>query len=175
MSKKSILITFITVAMLGLCGYAYLGGFHEVEISKVPVGSYKIAGKHFEGKVQSDSLGKIFFVAKKYVKNHDDANSIAILYYKSADNSIGKIDCFAGVLLESNAENLPKDFEIREITVKEVLRARFEGHRLVTPEPNTMYQKIKKYADENNISLQKVYIEKYFSDDAIEVDYLIAD
>ncbi len=175
MSKKSILITFITVAIVGLCGYAYLGGFHQVKISKVVIGSYKIAGKHFEGKVQSKILAGIFFEAKEYVNNHDGANSIAILYYKSADNSIGKIDCFAGALLEPNAENLPKDFETREIRVKEVLRARFEGHRLVTPEPNTMYQKIKTYADKNNISLQKIYIEKYFSDDAIEIDYLIVD
>lgn len=175
MSKKSILITFITVAIIGLCGYTYLGGFHEVKISKVAIGSYKIAGKHFEGKVQSKVLEHIFFEAKEYVHNHNGANSIAIIYYKSTDNSIGKIDCFAGALLEPNAENLPKDFEIREIMVKEVLRARFEGHRLVTPEPNTMYQKIKKYADKNNIRLQKIYIEKYFSDDAIEVDYLIID
>lgn len=175
MSKKSILITFIIVAIAGLCGYAYLGGFHKVEISKITIGSYKIAGKHFEGKVQSDTLSNIFFVAKKYVQTHDNANSIAILYYQSADISIGKIDCFAGALLASDAENLPKEFEVKKFKVKEVLRARFEGHRLVTPEPSTIYQKIKTYADENGIQLQKIYIEKYFSDEAIEVDYLIVD
>ncbi len=175
MSKKTILITFLAVAILGICSYAYLGGFHEVKISKVSIGSYKIAGKHFKGKVQSDSLGNIFFEAKKYVETHDAAKSIAILYYKGADNSIAIIDCFVGALLQSNTENLPDEFKLKEIQVKEVLRARFEGHRLVTPDPKTMYEKIKTYANANNISLQEIYIEKYFSDEGIEVDYFIVD
>jgi len=63
--------------------------------------------------------------------------------------------------------------EIRSFKTQGVIRARFDGHRLVTPNPGRVQSAAREFATANHHDMQNIFVEKYFSNNAIEVDFLL--
>ncbi len=173
MRQKRIIIGIGVFFTICLALYAYLGGFQEVKLTVESEDEYHIIGKYFEGKVESDTMKTIFLEAKTMAEKKIINGTVVVLYYKDASKGDDEIECFAGLLLLNKPENIPLGMEYRNFKSKGVIRAKFDGHRIVTPNPSRVKEEVNNYAKENNLTLQSLFIEKYFSNNAIEVDYLM--
>ncbi len=161
---------FFTVCLII---YAFLGGLKEVQLSVVPEKIYHMVGTRFSGKIESDKLKKLFMDAKKLVEDNEIEGTLAIMYFKDAVDNTDSIECFTGILLKGEPEEIPAGMEYKFFNSNGAVKARFDGHRLVTPNPAEIKGKVNQYAKQNRLVLQPLFVEKYFSNNAIEVDYLL--
>lgn len=173
MKQRRIILGVAIFFTISLIFYAFLGGLKKVMLSKANNNIYHMVGVFYEGSMDSKDLKESFLKAKSLIEEGMQDGTLAILYYKDATSSNDIIQCFTGILVEKEPSELPKDMEFRTIESNGVIKARFEGHRLVTPSPADIKDKVKKYAAEENLQLQPLFVEKYFSNNAIEVDYLL--
>ncbi|MDN5200717.1 hypothetical protein QQ008_05080 [Fulvivirgaceae bacterium BMA10] len=175
MNKKIVFAISLTIlGAVAIFMYSYLGGWNEVQVSLREVNDIRMVGQPFKGSATSDTLRTIFLSAKEVIGKQQEG-TLAILYYKDVDKENNEIDCFAGIMVDKDSELNVPNFEIKTFQVSKVIRAYFEGHRLVTPDPSTINQKIRDFAQSQNLNLQPIFIEKYFSDHAIEVIHLVED
>ncbi len=174
MKNRRFLIGVAIFFTISLTIYAFLGGLKEVVLTKTEKSDYHLVGRDYEGPVTSDTLRNTFLTAKSLIEEGKVEGTLAILYYKDATNDNDTIKCFTGIIVPQKQEALPVDMVYRYVSSGGAIKARFEGHRLVTPSPLDIKQKVEDFAKNENLSLQPVFIEKYFSNNAIEIDFLIA-
>ena len=153
--------------------YAFLGGLKEVQLSVVPEKVYHMVGNRFSGRIASDHLKKLFLDAKKLVEDNEIEGTLAIMYFKDATDNEDSIECFTGILLTKAPDKIPTGMEYKFFNSNGAVKARFDGHRLVTPNPTEIKDKVNQYAEQLHLALQPLFVEKYFSNSAIEVDYLL--
>ena len=153
--------------------YAFLGGLKEVKLSVISDKVYHMVGNQFNGQIESDTLKSLFFGAKTLLEKKQVDGTLAILYFKDAEQGRDSIECFTGILLTRKPGSVPEGMEYKAFSSKGAVKARFDGHRLVTPNPSQIKEKVDRFATQNNLKLQRIFVEKYFSDNAIEIDYLL--
>ena len=153
--------------------YAYLGGLKEVKLSVISEEVYHMVGKDFKGQIESDTLKDLFMTAKKLIEDKEIEGTLAILYFKDAEHNKDSIECFTGILLNRKPDQVPPGMEYKAFNSNGAVKARFDGHRLVTPNPAEIKEKVDRFARQKDLRLQPVFVEKYFSDHAIEIDYLL--
>ena len=170
MNQKRTIIWVAVFFTICLVIYAYLGGLKEVKLSVVSEEVYHMLGNRFTGQIESDSLRDMFMEAKRLIEENHVSGTLAILYFKDAEQGRDTIECFTGILLNAAPTKIPAGMEYEAFDSKGAVNARFDGHRLVTPNPAEIKEKVVGYAEENNLNLQQIFVEKYFSDNAIEID-----
>ena len=173
MNQRRTIIWVAVFFTICLVIYAFLGGLKEVKISVIQEEAYHMIGNEFNGQIESDSLKGLFLGAKGMVEDSKVDGTLAIMYFKDAEHGRDSIECFAGILLKMKPNNVPQGMEYRVFNSHGAVKARFDGHRLVTPNPAEIKEKVDDYARKLNLQLQPVFVEKYFSDHAIEIDYLL--
>jgi hypothetical protein len=173
MRQKRNIIGIAIFFTICLSLYAYLGGLEKVVVQYVDTKGYHIIGREYQGDIESNEMKSIFLEFKGMAEKHQNGGNLVVLYYKDAQEGDENIKCFTGLLLDNKPDDIPFGKEYRYFESNGVIRARFDGHRLVTPNPATIKEKATKYAEENNLGMQSLFIEKYFSNNAIEIDYLL--
>lgn len=173
MNQRRTIIWVAVFFTICLVTYAYLGGLREVKISVISEDVYHMVGNRFTGQIESDTLKDMFLSAKKRIEDKQVDGTLAILYFKDAERGRDSIECFTGILLGMKPEKVPAGMEYKAFNSNGAVKARFDGHRLVTPNPAEIKEKVDRYAQKNNLKLQQIFVEKYFSDNAIEIDYLL--
>ena len=173
MNQRRTIVWVAVFFTICLIIYAFLGGLKEVKLSVISEVVYHMVGNEFNGQIESDSLKAMFMGAKKLVEDREVEGTLAILYFKDAEHGNDTIECFTGILLRTKPEKIPSGMQYKAFNSNGAVKARFDGHRLVTPNPAEIKEKVDRYARQKNLRLQPIFVEKYFSDNAIEIDYLL--
>lgn len=171
--QRLALLSFVLIVLLII--YYQLGGMKEVVVSKQAETNYRIAGQYLEGKYGDDKLKKAFLDSKKMIEEGEVKGVLSIVYYNDPEQEEGKVKNFIGIQLASVKHELsiPSNWEIREFGNVEVLRARIEAHPAVLPSPQSINNSLFKKAQEGNIKLSEIFIERFLSNRIIEVDRII--
>jgi hypothetical protein len=164
------LFIYVLIALLGAGFYYYysLGGFNKPVISQVQTSSYFIAGKYYEGKINSKELGRLFERTEEMVNQGSLPGEHAALFYSDPDKNDGQVKAIVGALVNDTTVSLPDSFEIRKIEAQQVVRGSLEAHYTVAPVG--IYQEIRKYANENNFTLSDTTLEIYHTRDSLTVE-----
>ena len=173
MNQRRTIVWVAVFFTICLIIYAFLGGLKEVKLSVISDQVYHMVGNEFNGQIESDTLKNMFLGAKRLIEEKQVDGTLAILYFKDAEEGRDSIACFTGILLAGKPGSVPEGMEYKTFNSKGAVKARFDGHRLVTPNPSQIKEKVDRFATQNNLKLQRVFVEKYFSDNAIEIDYLL--
>ncbi len=142
-------------------------------LTKIEISEYQMIGEDYEGPIAGDTLRESFLKSKTLIEEGSIDGTLAILYYEDATTDNDTIKCFTGIIVANQPDAMPRGMEYRKFNSKGAIKARFEGHRLVTPSPLDIKAKVEQFAQEENLKLQSLFVEKYFSNNAIEIDYLL--
>lgn len=170
MTKKSIglIIAFLIVGVLAI--YAYLGGFHPIEISMADKQDYHFIGHYYEGKYDSDSLKQLFFKAKALILEESVAGTLAIANYAPNEEN-DTIHLFIGVLLnDPTIKDIPEKVERKIIKGGKIISANIKAHAAVRPVRTTVEEQMEAFAHEKGYTLKPLAIELYLAEDELQID-----
>lgn len=171
MKKKSIIWSLsIFLGLVVLAVYAYLGGFNPVAVSIQTNNQYTIIGNYYIGAYDRDSLQMLFFEAKEHLEKSKKDGILSIVNYRSGEES-DSVEMFVGILSKSNNGH-PAHWETIHLQAEKAIRAKISAHNLVMPTRPSIATKIQTFADKNNLTLQPILIEKYISENQLEIDHL---
>lgn len=167
---RKVIFASLTVMVVGLFVYYYLGGFNEVVIELVETDEYIIAGYNYHGTYEQDVLQDLFFQVKEYVEADVLKGIITVLNYDSAVTEADSIHQLIGVRLQAEPLNKPQEVELETIPAGRAVRATISAHPLVMPNPESIVEQIRSFARENNLELKALSIEQYVESEEIWVD-----
>ena len=72
----------------------------------------------------------------------------------------GEVKAFVG-LIWNDSIAVPESFDIKEIAMKGLVRAELKGHAFVVPNPNKVINKIRKFAESKDLTLNNIVIDRY--------------
>jgi hypothetical protein len=172
MTKRLIFIVVIAVFFTSLFYlYFILGGFKDVHISKVNTQPYILAGQYFEGKHNDAQIRDLFNQAKKHMESGALPGVITMIYHLSPEKEErGLVQQWVGVLVNDTTYQLPANYVYHIIDANQAVRAVIEAHNIVMPSPHSINQQIEEFAQQNNLELAPLSVEKILADDLIEVD-----
>jgi len=159
--RRSYIYLIGTLILTGiLIVYNQLGGFNEPEISLVPVNKYIFAGKMYEGNIKDKEWEELYLNIRSLKENKYPFSSLAIIWYNSPEDEEGEVKAFVG-LIWNDSIAVPESFDIKEIAMKGLVRAELKGHAFVVPNPNKVINKIRKFAESKDLTLNNIVIDRY--------------
>lgn len=162
--KKGVIIGLIVLLGLAVLFYNHLGGFNELQIRTLDGVSYKIAGKFYSGRYKDRQIEEDFNEIKAKVEQNELDGIFAIITYKEPSQHEGEIELFTGVILNDMPQELPENYEIREITASKAVEASLEAHPAVFPTAENVRVQMQEYAVEQGLELQEITIDKYLGE-----------
>ena len=178
MRRKYIIQVLVVSLIIGLGGYTYLGGWRSVALEKVTLQEpYTLVGIPFKGKYDDDQLERNFRLMKGYLEKGQLKGSLAVLYFQHPEEHEGEVDQMMGVLYTpaTMPDSLPAEVTVRELPAKEYVRATLTAHVSVMHSPARVREKIFAFAQEQNLVLDSISIEKIITDWHLEVEMPVAE
>lgn len=176
MKKKVLWLSVGILSIILIAGYNHLGGFHEIEMEVVEIDHYHLIGNYYEGRYDRDSIATLFFNAKKFLDAKSYTGTLSVVNFLG-DTEIEKgdtIQIFVGLILPKEPVEIPGLFDYRKVKGGKILRASIEAHSFVIPSRETIEGEMKEYALANDILLEPIIIEKYFSDEKLVIESIIS-
>ena len=173
MDRRTFIVPIGALILVILALYSFLGGFNPVEISYRDVDSeYKMIGRSFEGKSNSKELGRIFESVRMLISEGLINGTVVLVNYNEGyDEKTGSVKYFIGVPVEGSPEDIPPNFEIRSYYLKKVIRAEINGHNLVMPSPEKVFDMAVEFAARDSLNLEDQYFEHYITERNIVIEY----
>ncbi len=165
--KKKFGITILILVVISLLGYYLfdsLGGNNPVTISKISSKPDNLVGRQFIGTPNDERLGEIF----REIETQKGLNSGTYLHTIYEAEPAGKRDTLK-VFVGINKKLPTSGLEFREFSEDEYLLAKINASKWVMPSPNSVKEKLYAYAEENNLTLSGVFIDKIISEDQVQV------
>lgn len=172
MSKnKKIALAIVAVIMLSLVGlYVYLGGLNTIEISIQNVqGPYRIVGIDFEGRPTDKRVREHFFDLRERIERGELKGRLSMVYFRDAETKRNEVKLFMGVILDEIPAEIPDEFRMMGVEVREVVEARLEVHNLVMPSPASIEERMIAFAQNAGYTHQPISIEIYSPDNSVRV------
>ncbi|UJP65273.1 hypothetical protein [Mongoliitalea daihaiensis] len=165
MKKKLLIFAVLFLVSAGLVGFYQLGGFNPVEI-EVRTLDFTLSGTYYRGTPQDKRLTLAF----KEIQKIQEANPEALLHTIYLVEPAGKLDTME-VYVGVN-QDLPAflgSWDQLNFTNKKFVVASIQGNRFVMPGPEKVKKKIRAFAQENNLELEDIFIDKIISPEHVEV------
>ncbi|MFC3880198.1 hypothetical protein ACFOSV_08425 [Algoriphagus namhaensis] len=164
--KKRLTVIAIALAILAGLGYWLydrLGGTNPIQISVVNTNPPTLIGMTYEGTPQDEGLGETFAKIEAILSTQP-GKKLHTIYEVEPAGKLDTMRVFVGL------EGIQVDsLEVRRFTEDSFLIASLEANRWVMPGPAKVQQKLKEYAEANNIALTGVFIDKILSEDKVQV------
>jgi hypothetical protein len=160
----------ILIAALAAGIYAYLGGFRSPEVELVTTqGPIYLAGKYFNGRVDSKEFGPLFRQAHQLQESGQLRGELANIYYNDPEAAGDTVKAFIGLIVpDTTTQTLPSGYRYSTFSGgQSVVRARINASYMVAPDK--LYASIKRYAELQKLKLQKVYVESFPAKGPVEV------
>lgn len=176
MKRKILWISLGILIIILIAVYNHLGGFHRVKLEVLETGPYHMVGRYYEGKYDRDSIATLFFDAKNWMRNQEEAGTLSVVNYMgdTQNENLDSVKTFIGVIFSKESPEKIAPYEYRKIEGGKKLRASIEAHSIVMPGRETIEEKMKAYAQEKQFLLKPVMIEKYISDEQLVVESVIS-
>jgi len=160
MNTKKLLIGIIVVALLGIAGYVWLGGFSNPEIKRITTSEIYVVGKPYHGSVKDDKFGRLFMEAGKLVEEKKIAGDPGNIFYNDPEKHKDSINAIVGIVVSDPKINLPEGYQLITIPAgKKAVQGKIDAHYLLAP--TKLFPAIFGYAKDNNITLQDFFLERY--------------
>ncbi|MGB3586090.1 MAG: hypothetical protein WBA23_06100 [Tunicatimonas sp.] len=169
--KKIVIISAILVILLSVAGYAWLGGFKLEKISEVFSQLRVVYGTPYQGKYGDLKLREIVVKTKQLLEEPARSGQLVVINYDStaSENINQLIGIISSDVLPETLQNLTQD----TLPAGNYLKIQLYGHPVVRSIPEQVNQKVKKYAEQQQITLGKEVIEHYFGSDSMWIEYPI--
>lgn len=164
---KKLLIAAILLPLLGLGGYlAYdqLGGNSPITLSLVTATPEALAGKTFKGTPLDKDLEQAFHSIESLQSIHP-GTSLHTLYYVEPAGKLDTLEVFVGINLPFGAPGM----ESKKFTETRYILAQVSSSKWVMPGPESIKERIRAYAAEQQLVLSGYFIDKIVSDTEIHV------
>jgi len=145
-------------------GFEKLGGFVPIEVQLIENQPENLAGITYRGTPGNEELGEIFQKMETQKGLHPGSHLHTIYEVEPA----GKLDTmlvFVGI-----NQNLPiSDLEFRSFENTSYLLAKIKSNKWVMPSPDAVKEKLAEFAEENQLELSGIYIDKIISENEVQV------
>ena len=169
MSKRFLMIAIPLVFAILTAVYAQLGGFNTPTLELVDVQGYQIAGTMFKGDYKDEELRSLFFKAKGLTGRNNSTGILTVINFPEAEKESGYIENFIGVLSDT-FDRVPEHFQIKNYAYSKAIRVTIEGNNAVRPHPQDIRDMVYKFAMENKLDMQPVFIEQYIDNTTLQID-----
>ncbi len=169
--KKIVIIGAILVILLSVAGYAWLGGFRSEKISKVSNQLRVVYGTTYQGKYGDLKLREIVVKTKQLLEDPARSGHLVVINYDSTASE--NINQLIGVISPDASSEALQDLTQDTLSAGTYLRIQLYGHPVVRSIPEQVNQKLKAYAEQQQLTLGKEVIEHYFGSDSMWIEYPI--
>lgn len=160
---KKTLFAAAVIVLVGLVINSMLGGFKEVDVQLVQVDNYRIYGKSFSGRYDSEELTQLVEQVRGFVLDGTlNGDLVIVNYMNERQEKRGDVEQFVGVLSSDEEQRIElPGFESRVIITSQAMEAQIDIAKLIMPSPEKVKNKANELADELGLSLMKLSIEQY--------------
>ena len=169
MNRIFLLLALFLIVAAGVA-YYFLGGFKQASITLETTSQpIFLAGRYFEGPANSEAFGDLTHEAYEIRTSGKLRGTFVNIFYNDPASSSEAAKVFVGLIVEDTvSQKLPAGYRYRAFAAgQRVLHARIEASYLVAPDK--LYSGVKDYAKRENLTLQKVYLEKFPATGPVEV------
>lgn len=157
-------IIALTIFIVTMSIYIYLGGWNEVVVTELDSKSFKLQGRLYEGNAKDTHMGKCFSDIDALIEAQHSTEKLTAYYYTApSKENHHHVKVFVGATY-SGGQKLSDYLVIEEFTMKECLRAQHKSYPLLT----AAYRDIFTYAKENQLVLDSaIAVEQYPTSDSL--------
>ncbi|WP_111672382.1 hypothetical protein [Algoriphagus litoralis] len=165
MKKISVIgIAILAVFFLGYFAFDRLGGNNPIQVELVDGPPPSLVGRSFTGQPQDEELVKIFKSIETLQSLHP-GKKIHTIYYQEPAGKLDTMKVFVGLDLPF----APAEMESKTFIERKYLLATITGNQWVMPGPNKVKSKLEESAEELNVSLSGIFIDRIVSDTMVQV------
>lgn len=166
-------ISFISVFVVLLSVYYFLGGFQDISKSRSVGAEYSIAGKWLSGERSRKEEAILFNEVRDLVASKTITGTLCMVDYRHDSLDEKQIRRFIGVLLTNQVSAIPPGFKVLELEATTTYQASLTMHPLVMPNAEKVVEDLQKMATENNDLLDDFTVELYFEDNSVIVEKFV--
>lgn len=165
---KKILIGIVVIFFFGFGFFLFriLGGFNEIKVELVDLGTLELSGIRFRGRPQDKSL-RDAFVRIEALQQENQESKIHTIYYIEPAGRMDTMEVFVG--LENKWVSKNESLEEMRFDADQAIIARIKAHRFVMPGPVKVKSKILDFARENNLPEPGIFIDRILGPDEVMV------
>lgn len=157
-------VILLAIGIIGFLGYDRLGGNNPIEIQLVEETPPSLVGIFYRGTPQDPLLEQAFKSVESHKGLHP-GSSLHTIYYSEPAGKLDTLEVFIGI-----DQSLPiANLEVKAFEERGYLLASIKSSKWVMPNPTTVQERLKEYADENSIVLTGVFIDKIVSKGEVQV------
>lgn len=164
---KKIGISLIVVLAIFLAVYyAFdrMGGNNPIEVELVQSPPPNLVGKTFKGQPQDEELVKTF-QSIETLQSLNPGKKIHTIYFQEPGGKLDTMEVFVGLDLPFASAGL----ETKNFPETSYLLASIKASKWVMPGPNKVKNELIRAADEQNLSLSGVFIDRIVSETEVQV------
>ncbi|EAZ80268.1 hypothetical protein [Algoriphagus machipongonensis] len=166
MSKKFavILITLILLTGIGYWGFNRLGGNAPIDIQVIDQSPPTLVGLNYRGTPQDPKLEEAFNSVETEMDLHP-GSKLHTIYYSEPAGKLDTMEVFVGI-----DQPLPvQNFETMSFKESKYLLATIKSSKWVMPNPTTVQKKLKEFAQNHQLELTGIFIDKIISETEVQV------
>jgi hypothetical protein len=164
---RKILLGILILFIIGLGVYYQLGGFQELMFSIEPRQNITLLGKTYRGTPQDKKMGETFRDMESLIQKNPGTN-LHTLYYSEPAGKLDTLKVFVGIEYQEKLDE-GKDLEVKTIPCTQAIVVHIEAHRMVMPGPDRVKREIERFAMENGVVTQGIYVDKIIGEGVVEV------
>ncbi|EPR67552.1 hypothetical protein [Cyclobacterium qasimii] len=166
MMKAKIILPFLGASVLALISvYFYLGGFKPIELKLDNCSDLNLVGVDYRGIPQDDTIGEYFREVEAARKN----KPLHTIYYIEPEGKRDSLHVFIGYESEVMDQNGTTPWTRQSVECQQVIVATLKMNRFVMPGPDKTKKAIQAFAQENDLTLNGIFIDKIISSNHVEV------
>lgn len=166
--KKTSIAVLITLLLFTLpLVYWKLGGFKPITIHVENRENIRLLGLIYRGTPQDAGMLETFQQIEGVISKYPESR-LHTIYYTEPAGKLDTLEVFVGVEYQEEIHER-ENLDLKVIACSQVIVAVIEAHRLVMPSPEKVKAEIGAFAQNNNISTHRVYVDKIIDDRRVEV------
>ncbi|MEO0330536.1 MAG: hypothetical protein AAF223_02475 [Bacteroidota bacterium] len=170
--KKTVTISAISVILIAIAVYAWLGGFQSEQINEITYDRRIVYGTRYEGKYGDLKLRETVVKTQQMIEDNSLQGHLIVVNYDSSATS-ENIDQFIGILSSDLSAEALQKLSQDTLPSGEYLKIQVYGQPVVWPTPAQVSQYAEKYAQQQQIDLGTGVIEHYFGSDSMWIEFPI--
>jgi len=169
MNRIFLILSLLIIVAVGVAYYV-LGGFKQAEVKlETTAQPMFLAGKYFEGPANSEEFGDLTREAYEIRTSGKLRGTFGNIFYNDPATSSAAAKVFVGLVVDDTvSQRLPAGYRYRAFPAgQRVLHASIEASYLVAP--GKLYDGVKQTAQQQSLTLQSVYLERFPTTGPVEV------
>lgn len=164
---KKVGIALVVLLVLAAAAYGIfssLGGNNPIQLELVNQAPASLAGKTFRGIPQDKKLGETFQSIETLLSLHP-GKKIHTIYLTEPAGKLDTLEVFVGLDLPF----APAELERKTFSEQSFILASITANQWVMPSPERVKEKIQRFAQEQNLTLSGIFIDKILNDSTVQV------